>query len=211
MNKENILNYVSYVLGIAFCILFLIFQNDKPKLVVIISIFAILYGIVLFLKRENAGALLIGIGSSLGVSFICYYNLFGKDLGLCVTFFFFLSMVLISLCSFIFYFINNYVIKKMFPIKVEAQVVDLVKSTFMKRESYKPVYSYVYKDKEYNVEDLRFLNRFIPNIGDLKEIWISEDDSESAYFPFSKMEKFVNIATWIFFFILGIIVLVSLF
>ena len=210
MKKNKIIDVLIFIFGGVFALLLIAFQKQNDKLFVVAFSGCIVFGILLLFKFNKLGLLLEGIGIGGIVSLIIYYNEILK-LGNTVTFFFCLSLAIMLILSLILGIIYRISVMKKFNLIIEGEVVDLVKNPNVKKDYYMPVYKYVIDGNEYFVEDINFKHNFVPNIGQIKKLYVDPNDPLQVYFLPSKFNDIKNVFGILFLSILCIIVIISLF
>lgn len=210
MKKNKIIDVLIFIFGLVFALLLIAFQKQNDKLFIVAFLGCIVFGILLLFKFNKLGLLLEGIGIGGIVSLIIYYNGILK-LGNTVTFFFCLSLSVMLILSLILGIIYRISVMKKFNLIIEGEVVDLVKNPNVKKDYYMPVYKYVIDGNEYFVEDINFKHNFVPNIGQIKKLYVDPNDPLQVYFLPSKFNDIKNVFGILFLSILCIIVIISLF
>lgn len=210
MKKNKIIDVLIFIFGVVFALLLIAFQKQNDKLFIVAFSACIVFGILLLFKFNKLGLLLEGIGIGGIVSLIIYYNEILK-LGNTVTFFFCLSLAVMLILSLILGIIYRINVMKKFNLIIEGEVVDLVKNPNVKKDYYMPVYKYVIDGNEYFVEDINFKHNFVPNIGQIKKLYVDPNDPLQVYFLPSKFNDIKNVFGILFLSILCIIVIISLF
>ena len=210
MKKNKIIDVLIFIFGVVFALLLIAFQKQNDKLFIVAFLGCIVFGILLLFKFNKLGLLLEGIGIGGIVSLIIYYNEILK-LGNTVTFFFCLSLAVMLILSLILGIIYRISVMKKFNLIIEGEVVDLVKNPNVKKDYYMPVYKYVIDGNEYFVEDINFKHNFVPNIGQIKKLYVDPNDPLQVYFLPSKFNDIKNVFGILFLSILCIIVIISLF
>lgn len=210
MKKNKIIDVLIFIFGVVFALLLIAFQKQNDKLFIVAFSGCIVFGILLLFKFNKLGLLLEGIGIGGIVSLIIYYNEILK-LGNTVTFFFCLSLAVMLILSLILGIIYRISVMKKFNLIIEGEVVDLVKNPNVKKDYYMPVYKYVIDGNEYFVEDINFKHNFVPNIGQIKKLYVDPNDPLQVYFLPSKFNDIKNVFGILFLSILCIIVIISLF
>lgn len=210
MKKNKIIDVLIFIFGLVFALLLIAFQKQNDKLFIIAFSGCIVFGILLLFKFNKLGLLLEGIGIGGIVSLIIYYNEI-LNLGNTVTFFFCLSLAVMLILSLILGIIYRISVMKKFNLIIEGEVVDLVKNPNVKKDYYMPVYKYVIDGNEYFVEDINFKHNFVPNIGQIKKLYVDPNDPLQVYFLPSKFNDIKNVFGILFLSILCIIVIISLF
>ena len=210
MKKNKIIDVLIFIFGVVFALLLIAFQKQNDKLFIVAFSGCIVFGILLLFKFNKLGLLLEGIGIGGIVSLIIYYKEILK-LGNTVTFFFCLSLAVMLILSLILGIIYRISVMKKFNLIIEGEVVDLVKNPNVKKDYYMPVYKYVIDGNEYFVEDINFKHNFVPNIGQIKKLYVDPNDPLQVYFLPSKFNDIKNVFGILFLSILCIIVIISLF
>lgn len=210
MKKNKIIDVLIFIFGVVFALLLIAFQKQNDKLFIVAFLGCIVFGILLLFKFNKLGLLLEGIGIGGIVSLIIYYNEILK-LGNTVTFFFCLSLAVMLILSLILGIVYRISVMKKFNLIIEGEVVDLVKNPNVKKDYYMPVYKYVIDGNEYFVEDINFKHNFVPNIGQIKKLYVDPNDPLQVYFLPSKFNDIKNVFGILFLSILCIIVIISLF
>lgn len=209
MNKEKILDSLSFVIVILTLIIMLIFKDNIIMVGIIAGVGSFLYGICNILKRNSMGCIFFSIGLSLVVTLLLYKNVLDK--GDSVTFMICLSTFLITVFTLIFMYFNDKAIFKQYDIEVEGKVVDLIKNPNTKQEYYQVVYEYELKGKVYSVATPGYIDKNIPSIGDKTKIYVDSKDIENVYFDKTKKQKVYNILLCVFLMIVSLVILINLF
>lgn len=210
MNKNKIVDMLLSIFGIIIALLIIVFQKQNFILFSIAFIGCVIFGILLLLKNNKVGLLLSGIGIG-GISSLLIYTNKILDMGHTVTFFFLLSLTVMLILSLIVGIIYRINILKEYSLIVDGEVVDLIKNPNVKKDYYMPVYKYVIDGNEYFVEDINFKHNFVPNIGQIKKLYVDPNDPLQVYFLPSKFNDIKNVFGILFLSILCIIVIISLF
>lgn len=201
--------FIFFIVGVTF-VFFFLFQKNTLFIFFLFSAFCLLLGICYALKKNKLGYLSFGVGIS---GFATYYVYVKKllDVYSCITFMISLSVSITLFFTLLFYLLSNYYYKKEYSILVEGEVVDLIRKKDSKKEFYKPVYSYSVDNLVYTVEYIKFINLFIPNIGDKKKLYVHPKDHLNVYFMPEKFETIVNLFTCLTFIIFPIFIIIGLF
>lgn len=208
--KQKIIDTMIYIIAIITVILILIFQTNKSMVLLIASIGGILLGLCFTIQNKKHGILIISLCISLLLSTILYKN---KTLTLhnSLTFFISLSIASMLLITFIVEFINRKIISKIYTIKQQATVIDLKKYPNSKKEYYQPIYEYEIDNNIYHVEYPDYKQKFIPNIGDKKDIYIDPNNYEEIYFKPEIKDDLFKFFIGLILIIACLIILVGLF
>lgn len=208
--KEKILNTLSFAIIIVTILLIVIFQNSSQNMLLIASSGMILYGMCVILQKNKYGLLVLSMGLSILMA-VCFYKFNVLDKVDSITFMICFTMFLLVLISFIFRCINNKKIFNKYNIVVNAKVIDLVKSPNSKIEYYQPIYEYNIEDKFFEVGAPGYMDKFIPKIGDSREIYVSSEDYMDVYFDKSKIEKIYNLISSLLLLVASLIIIITLF
>lgn len=210
MNKNKIVDILLSLFGIIIAMLIIIFQKQNFILFNIAFVGCVIFGILLLLKNNKIGLLLNGIGIG-GIFSLLIYTKKILDMGHTVTFFFFLSLTVMLILSLIVGIIYRINILKEYNLIVDGEVVDLIKNPNVKKDYYMPVYRYVVDGNEYFVDDIEFKHNFVPDIGQIKNLYVKPSDPLQVYFLPSKYSDIKNIIGCICLSILCIIFIFTLF
>jgi len=210
MKKDKILEYLSFTILIIAVILLMIFKNSMIKEIFIISISATLYGIINIIKDNRIGYIIFSLGICLLISSILYINKILEKVDV-FTFMISSSVILISIITLIFNYINKKNIDKKYDLIVEATVEDLVRNNNTKKEYYQPIYSYIIDDIKYNVDFPGFINRNIPSIGSKINLKVDSKDYQNVYFEKPLLNRILDIVIMVLLIIIAIIVLIDVF
>jgi len=210
MKKEEILSNVSFAIAVITILICLVFRNNLVMLGIVAGIGSFLYGICITINKNTTGYLFFGIGGSLAISLLLYkFKILDK--GDTFTFMICCSIFLLMLMVLVVGSIRKKKIFKIYTMSVDAEVIDLVKNTNTKKEYYKPVYSYNLDGKEYVVEALGYIDKFIPKIGDKIKLYVDPKDYMNVYFDKTMFDKITGIGLSIFLLIVSFGIIVSLF
>lgn len=210
MNKEKIINNLSFVIGVITVVLIAVFHKNLVISGVSAGVGAVLYGICIMFNKNSSGYLFFSLGISLSASLILFnYNVLDK--GDAVTFMICLSTFLLMAVTLIFMYLNKKEIEKVYNIVVKGEVVDLIRNPNTNKEYYQVIYQYELDGKVYNVGTPDYVSKFIPKIGDSINIFIDPLDHANAFFEKSKTEKVYNIGLCTFFMIASLIIVITLF
>lgn len=207
---KKILDFISALLIFILGILVIVFRNDLITLAIIAGVIGILIGLCNMINKNNNGILIFVISICLLVSVSIYNN---KILGYSdtLTFMICCSVFFISLFSFIKDIFDIKTILKKYDLIVTGKVVDLIQDKNVSKEVYVPLYEYVVNDVAYNIEDYKYYDKNIPNIGDEIILRVDSKEPREVYFKKTVFEvirfKFVTILLMI----MCICILVSLF
>lgn len=210
MKKDSILDVLSFIVGVVTIILVVVFRNSYTTLFMIASIGALLYGVIAIINKNNYGYLFTSLGLSLLITMILYMNKIFDRFD-AVTFMITGSVFVLMAITLIFDFINRKNELKKHSLAVEAIVVDLLKNPNTTKEYFQPVYEYVLDDEVFQVTLPRYINKFIPNIGDRLKIYVNPDNKDEVFFDKGKTEKLTDYGVSIFLMIASLIIMITLF
>lgn len=210
MKKENILDGITLVLGLALVILLVVFRKDYDALLYSASILGILLGICFVFKKYNYGYLIVSMAGSLLLSTIFYYQkilIFNE----CVTFMICSSVALLMFFTTIFDGLIKKGIKAKYSLEVMAKVIDLEQNKNVKKECYAPVYEYEVDGTIYEIVAPYYLDKNIPAIGDELMVRVDPTNAEQVYFDKSISEELKEKFVAIVLMIVCIMIIVGLF
>lgn len=210
MNKEKIINNISFVIGVITLILIALFHNHLIISGIAAGVGSVLYGVCIMINRNSSGYLFFSLGLSLSFALILFDCGF-LDKGDSVTFMICLSTFLLMAVTLIFMCLNKKEIAKIYSLVVEGEVIDLVKNPNTTKEYYQVIYQYKVGDEVYKVGTPDYINRFIPKLGDKIKIYIDPNDHANTFFEKTKPEKIYNIGLCTFFMIASLIIVITLF
>lgn len=210
MKKENVINNCIYVIAVILAILTLIFQKNMSLILIIYAIGASIIGLLSIFVQKKYGILLIGLGVNI---LITYYFYVKEILALpkCITFMICSSVSTIIVLTIVSGFIIRSLVRKKYSLETEAIVVDLIKEPNTKKEIYKPLYVYKFKDTEYEVESLDYVKFFIPKIGSKVKINIKPDEPTEVYFFPNKYRIIADIIGALLFVSVCVYIIIKLF
>jgi len=210
MSKEKILNFLSFVLGLAGILVVVLFRNYLLIAGIFGSFISVLYGICHILNKDTYGYIFFSIGLSLFLGLLFYQNnIFTK--GDTFTFIICGSIGILMAISLLFMYFNKKEIEKEYCLILEGEVIDLRHNPNTKRDFYKIIYQYTVDDKIYQVERPGYVERFVPKIGDRCKLHIDENDYGNVYFDKGKMEIIYDIGLSLFLMITSFIIILFLF
>lgn len=210
MKKDKIIETIVFILLALFAVSIIFLQKKLQILFFVTGLVLIIVGILYALLKKKTSVLLIGIGASIVTTSMLYVNGI-VDFATSVMFFLTLSFDVILFLTIIVMTVNRIIVGKIYEVKQQAFVIDLIKSNETKKEYYMPVYKYTYKTKDYYVESLGYINKNIPNIGDSIDILVSKKSPENVYILPRKKQVFIDYFGMSMLLILGILILISLF
>mgnify|MGYP007056167223 CR=1 FL=1 len=210
MNRDKLLDNITYIIGLITIILVVVLSKHLTNSLIVGEIGASLYGVVSIIKKERTGFLVLSLGIGALISTLLYkVDLFDKFEA--IQFMIGISVFLLMILSGIFMILKYMEVKKKYDLVVEAVVVDLQTDPNTKKEFYKPVYQYNVDGLSYDVSYPTFISKNIPKIGSKVSLMVESKDPMSVYFSENVTTKIYNIATIIFLLLVSIIVLVGVF
>lgn len=210
MKKENIVNGCIYVVAIILAILTLIFQKNMSYILIIYGIGATIIGLLSIIIQKKYGILLIGLGANIVITYFLYIKEI-LTLPKCITFMICSSLSSIILITIIMGFIIRAMMKKKYIMEIDATVVDLIKEPNTKREYYKPLYAYKFKNTDYEIEALDYVKYFIPKIGSKVRINIKPDEPTEVYFFPSRYRIIIDVIGALLFISVCVYIIIKLF
>lgn len=210
MNKDKFLDTLAFIVGLVTAILAVIFKNNMSSVLFCVGIGGSSCGLLLILKKSNYGYLILSICLSILVTMILYTNKI-LDKADSITFMITGSVFLLMAISMLFSILGEIANKKRYSLVVWGKVVDLKKNPNTTKEYYQPIYEYVIDDKTLEVAYPRFVNRFIPNVGDKHKIYINPLDKEDVYFEKEMLDKLYDYGVGLFLAIASLFIMISLF
>ena len=210
MKKDNILDTLSFIIGLVTIILVVVFRNSYTTVFIIASIGSLLYGVLSIINKNNYGYLFTSLGLSLLITMILYMNNV-LDRFDSVTFMITGSVFSLMIITLVFDFIKRKNELKKYSLIVEGTVVDLIKNPNTTKEYFQPVYEYILDNEVFQVSLPRYINKFIPNVGDKLKIYVNPDNMEEVYFDKSKKEKITDYGISFFLMISSLIIMITLF
>lgn len=208
--KNKILDNISFgVIALTF-ILIAVFKENGKLMIYIAGGGLIIYGFLSCLLKNRYGAMMLGGGASIITTMIIYNNEILDKVD-SITFFISLTLILISIISYIFMIINEKVIKEKYNMEVEAEVIDLEKNSNTKKEYYRPIYVYHLDNGEYKVALPYYLDKNFPKIGDKVKIKVDPNDHADAYFEKTLLNKIYYWSTGAVLIIFSVGIIISLF
>ena len=210
MKKNNIMDWISFGIGITIVLGVLIFQNNMKIVLGIISVGAFLSGVLFIIQKDRKGYILASGGISLGVSSLMYYL---KGMSLLDTFTLMISMsvFLIMVLTLIFNIYNKKQVKEYYSLSVEAEVVDLITSQNTKKPFYQPYFKYQIDGHDYSVLYPHFIRSNVPNIGEKVNILVSAKDNADVFFEKSKPELLKDMATVLILMVISFVIMILVF
>ena len=208
--KNKILDNISFVVGIATILGIFFCRSSLSNAAIVGSIGLIIYGIVNCFNSNKLGVLFVSIGSSL-LSAMYIYKAGVLPKFESITFFICMSMALMVVIATLFEIFNVRSMLKLYSLKVDAKVVDLVKNPNTKKEFYQPIYEYIIGKDVYTVGLPGFIEKNIPKIGDTIKLNVNPKDNGDVYFEKKKTDNIHMILIGAFFLIASILIIVSLF
>jgi hypothetical protein len=203
------LNNVVYAVGVLLAIALLIFKNNMTIVVVILAIGLLAGGIIYLIMRKPVGYLMIGFGISVAIGLTL--NKTGVlKINDAVSFVFALAIALSMILALVIEILRRKSIMTTHTLIVEAELIDLVRDTNVKKEMYMPVYSYKVDDEIYEVNYTRFLHKHLPTIGSTKPLRVNPKDHGDVYFDTELKDKVLFISCAVVFTIASIIVLLNI-
>lgn len=210
MKKETIIDSLSFVIGVLTVLLAVAFKDNLVYAGIIAGVGASLYGLLKALRKNSYGYILMSIGIGLFLALLLYkFEMLNRSDSL--TFMICVSTNLLMLITFVFDFINRKEIFRVYDLKVEAEVVDLVKNPNTNKEYYQVMCAYTINDKDYIVGSPGFINKFIPKIGDKLTLYVDSKDNENVFFDKNKKEKIYDIGLGLFLIIATLLIILFLF
>ena len=208
--KKKILDNASFVVGLLTVLAVFLCKDSLTNAAIVGSIGVILYGLVNCFNANRLGILFMSIGCSLITAMSLYkYDVLPKFES--ITFFICMSMAIMVVVAAIFELFNIKSMNKKYSLKVDAKVVDLVKNPNTKKEYYQPVYEYVIGKDVFTVGLPGFLDKNLPKIGDVIKLNVNPEDKEDVYFTKRKEDNIHMVAVGLFFLIVSVLIIISLF
>ncbi len=190
--KDKILDSLAFIIGVLTVILVALLSKNIIMMGIVGGIGAFSFGLINILRKNNYGYILASCGLGCTISLLLYkYHIL--DRADAIMFMVCSSTFLLMFISFIFDFINNKELAKIYNMEIKGVVVDLVKNHNTKKDYYQVVYEYEIDNKIYKVERPGFINKNIPNIGDDGKIYVDSHDYTNVYFKKSKKERLVDL------------------
>lgn len=210
MKKETLIDNLSFVVGVLTVLLVVFLKDNLVNAFIVAGVGSFLYGLLKALKKNSYGYILMSVGIGTSLALIIYkFEILNRSDSL--TFMICVSTNLLMLVTFIFDYINRKEIFKIYDLKVEAEVANLVKNPNTNKEYYQVICEYTIDDKIYTVGSLGFINKFIPKIGDKVMLYVDSKDYENVYFDKNKKEKIYDIGLGLFLILATLIILLFLF
>lgn len=210
MKKETLIDNLSFVVGVLTVLLVVVLKDNLVNAFIVAGVGAFLYGLLKALKKNSYGYILMSVGIGTSLALIIYkFEILNRSDSL--TFMICVSTNLLMLVTFIFDYINRKEIFKIYDLKVEAEVANLVKNPNTNKEYYQVICEYTIDDKIYTVGSPGFINKFIPKIGDKVMLYVDSKDYENVYFDKNKKEKIYDIGLGLFLILATLIILLFLF
>ena len=208
--KNKVLENISFVIVAITLILIAVFSENGKMMLYIASGGLIISGILSCIMKNRHGAMILGGGLSLLTTMFIYTNEILDKVD-STTFFVCLTLILISVISYVFMVINEKDINKKYNMEVEAEIIDLEKNPNTKKEYYRPVYKYYLDNGEYKVALPYFLDKNFPKVGDKVKIKVDSNDHADVYFERKLLDKIYYWGTGAVLIIAAVGILISLF
>lgn len=181
MNKDKIINILGYILGIVTAIVVIVFQKNLQMLFISISICAFFIGIILFIKRQEYGTFVSGLGLSGILTFIIFKTNI-LDLTDSITLYCSTSLGIGCLLTVIYNIIARVILSKKYSMIVIGHVIDLERNPNSKKDYYRPVLEYTIDKNVYECNYPSYFDKNIPAIGDKFPIYVNTNDNLDVFF-----------------------------
>ena len=206
-NKESMLNYILLLIG---AILIIIFQKNLLIVTGIIAVGGIVFGIINVIGKKSEGYVMLGAGLSVMAGIIL--NKVGLlEVGDAITFVIACAIAITMILAIIVELFRRQYIMKTHTLIVEAELIDLVRNTNVKKEIYMPVYSYKVDKEIYEVNYIKYLSKKLPSIGSTKPLRVNPKNHGDVYFEPETKDKVLYVCCAVVLAIASIAVVVSLF
>ncbi len=190
--KDKILDSMAFIVGVLTVILVALLNKNVMMMGIVGGMGAFFFGLINIMRKNNYGYVFTSCGLGCAISFLLYkYHILDRPDAL--MFMICSSTFLLMLISFIFDFINNKELFKIYNMEIIGVVVDLVKNPNTKQDYYQVIYEYEVDDKIYRVARPGFINKNIPNMGDKDKIYVDSQDYANVYFKKSKKERIIDL------------------
>lgn len=210
MKKEKIIDNLAFVVGTITVLLAVALKDNLVLMGIVAGSGAIVFGILKAINKNNVGYVFLSIGSGLVLALSLYKGeVLEKPDSL--TFMICASTFLLMFVTFIFDYLNRKEIFKVYKLKVEAEVIDLVLNPNTNKEYYQVIYGYEIDGKYYQVGTPGYNDKFIPKLGDQLTIYVEENDHESVYFDKDKKEKIYDTLLGLFLMVASLVIMITLF
>ena len=204
------LNNVVYAIGLVLAISLLIFKNNMTAVVIILAVALLAGGIIYLFMKKPVGYLMVGFGISVGTG-LALNKVGVLKISDAVAFVFALAIALSMILALVIEIMRRKRIMNTHTIIVEAELIDLVRDTNVKKEMYLPLYSYKVDDELYEVNYTRYLHKHLPTIGSTKPLRVNPKDHGDVYFDTELKDKVLFIACAVVFIIASIVILLNIF
>ena len=203
-------NNILYAVILVLAILLLIFKNNMTVVVVLLAAALLFGGIAYLFMKKPVGYLMMGFGISVGCGLVL--NKTGViKLSDAFAFVFAFAVALSMILAIVIEAVKRKRILATHTLIVEAELIDLVRDTNVKKEIYLPLYSYKVDDEIYEVSYTKYLRKHLPTIGSTKPLHVNPKDHGDVYFETEFKDKALFLACAVIFIIASVIVLLNIF
>ncbi len=210
MNKEKVLDSLSFVVGAITIVCAVILKDNIVMAGIVAGCGASIYGLLKALGKTTYGYIILSVGLGL-VASLTLYKFSILDRPDALTFMICLSTFLLMLVTFIFDYLNRKAIFKLYSLKCEAEVIDLVKNPNTRKDYFQVMCSYELNEKYYTVGTPGYIGRFIPKMGDKINIYVNPLDNADVYFDKDIKEKIYETLLGLFLMLASLIIIITLF
>ena len=207
---EEKVNNIMYAVGLILAVLLLVFRNNMTVVVVLLAVALLAGGIAYLIMKKPVGYLMVGFGISIGCGLVLNKTGILK-INDAVTFAFALAIAISMILALVIEILRRRKILNTHTLIVEAELIDLVRDTNVKKEIYMPIYSYKVDDEIYEVNYTKYLRKHLPTIGSTKPLHVNPKDHGDVYFETEFKDKILFILCAVVFIIASIIVLLNIF
>jgi hypothetical protein len=206
---EEKINNIMYGVGLVLAICLLIFKNNMTVVVILLALALLLGGIAYVYLGKPIGYLMVGFGISIGVG-VGLHKAGVLKINDSIAFVFALAVLISMVLALVIEILRRRKIMYTHSIILEAELIDLVRDTNVKKEMYLPVYSYKVDDEIYEVNYTKYLHKHLPTIGSTKQLRVNPKDHGDVYFDTELKDKVLFIGCVVVFSIAAIVMLLNI-